>query len=236
MGLRIRTNMAAAQAQRQLAQTTERSQNVMQKLSSGYRINKAADDAAGLAISETMRAQTVSGIQAKRNAADGISLVQIAEGGLSEMSTILIRLRELAVQSASDTIGNPERAFANREYVSLVDEIERISKVTEFNGLKLLGGREVNDLQNDLEVQVGIGPNVLPNADTIAIDLEKIRVNPTELGLSNGAEIGPANDEPFSRETAAAKLRVIDTACKRSQAHEPNSAQRKRDSNLPSRT
>jgi flagellin len=112
----------------------------MSKLASGERINKAADDAAGLAISENLRADVRSLNQAKRNALDGVSLVQTAEGGLTETTSMLIRLRELAVQSASDTIGNTERGFLDKEYQALKSEIDRIANSTEFNGTRLLTG------------------------------------------------------------------------------------------------
>jgi len=141
--------------------STEALQNSGAKLASGERINKAADDAAGLAISENLRADIRSLGQAKRNANDGISLVQTAEGGLVETSNMLVRLRELAVQSASDTIGNTERKFVNREFNALKDEIDRIANSTEFNGTRLLVGKTevADDMKGDanafpLEIQV----------------------------------------------------------------------------------
>ena len=112
------------------------------------RINKAADDAAGLAISNNLEAKIRSMGQAKRNANDGVSLVQVAEGSMNEMTNILTRMRELATQSASDTISNNEREYTNREYVQLVDEIDRIANTTEFNGVKLLGGEDANGLMS----------------------------------------------------------------------------------------
>ena len=140
MGFRINTNVSAIAAQRAL-NTTNRSQtNTLAKMSSGTRIVKSADDAAGLAISEKLKAQIRSSAQADRNANDGISLVQTAEGGLNEISNMLTRLRELSIQAASDTVGDSERAFSNMEYQNLKQEIERISQVTEFNGRKLLNG------------------------------------------------------------------------------------------------
>ena len=116
MGLRINTNVASLNAQRNLGSTRVSQQKTLEQLSSGQRINRAGDDAAGLAISENLKAQIRGLGQAERNAQDGISLVQIAEGGLSEVSNILIRLRELAVQAASDTIGPTERKFLNVEF------------------------------------------------------------------------------------------------------------------------
>jgi flagellin len=162
MGLRIRTNVASLNAQRRMGISTDALTNSGAKLASGERINKAADDAAGLAISENLRADVRSLNQAKRNALDGVSLVQTAEGGLTETTSMLIRLRELAVQSASDTIGNTERGFLDKEYQALKSEIDRIANSTEFNGTRLLTGMvalpedmQTGDNPFPLEVQVG---------------------------------------------------------------------------------
>src|SRR5271170_1989857 len=141
MGFRIVTNIAALNAQRTLSNTRRALDRSFEKLSSGSRINRAGDDAAGLAISENLQAQIRGMRQAKRNAQDGISLVQVSEGGLSEITNILVRLRELAVQAASDTIGDTERKFSDREFQSLKDEIDRIANATEFNETPLLNGR-----------------------------------------------------------------------------------------------
>ncbi len=150
MGLRINTNTAALNAQRMLSGTTQLQEKSLERLSSGYRINKAGDDAAGLAISENLKAQIRGLRQAKRNASDGISLVQVTEGGLNEISNILIRLRESGVQAASDTIGDVERSFTDREFQSLKEELQRIAESTSFNGTPLLSGREEN-----IDIQVG---------------------------------------------------------------------------------
>lgn len=123
----------------------------MAKLSSGTRINKAGDDAAGLAISEKLKANIRGSQQATRNAGDGISLIQTAEGGLNETSNILIRLRELSVQSASDTVGDTERKFADLEFQHLTKEVDRIAASTQFNGKQLLTGQG-----DDMEFQIGI--------------------------------------------------------------------------------
>ncbi len=140
MGFRINTNVSSIAAQRSLTISNREADSNLQKLSSGSRIVKAADDAAGLAISEKMKANIRSMKQADRNANDGISLVQTAEGGLNEVSSILTRMRELAVQTSSDTVGDVERGMTNMEYQNLKLELERISQVTEFNGKKLLNG------------------------------------------------------------------------------------------------
>ncbi len=140
MGLRIATNVAALNAQKNLYNTNRVMQTSMARLSSGFRINQAADDAAGLAISENLRAQIRGLRQANRNANDGISLVQVAEGSLNEVSNMLIRLRELAIQASSDTIGDTERKFTDVEYQQLKSEIQRITESTQFNGYDLLNG------------------------------------------------------------------------------------------------
>lgn len=217
MGLRIKTNGSALTAQRFLAKTSQDTAGNIERLSSGFRINKAADDAAGLSITNNLTAEIRSMEQAKRNANDGVSLIQVAEGSMNEVSNILIRMRELATQAASDTIGNNERAFTNREYTELVNEIDRIVNTTEFNGINLLGGADKNDGIEELTLHIGAGDGSIENTDTIEMNINDIRLNAQEvLGLNNEAEIGPleAGDE-FSREVAAEKLNVIDDAINR---------------------
>ena len=150
MGMRINTNVPSLSAQRSLGINTRNLNDNLRKLSSGERITKAGDDAAGLAISENLKAQIRGMRQAKRNAGDAVSLLQTAEGGMNEISNIIIRLRELSVQAASDTVGTTERGFSDIEFQSLKEEIDRISKSTEFNGIKLLDGTG-----GKLEFQVG---------------------------------------------------------------------------------
>ncbi len=138
MGLRVNSNTASINAQRNLANTTLGLQKSLQRLSSGLRITRAADDAAGLAISESFRAEVRSLGQAQRNANDGISLLQIAEGALNEVSGLLIRQRELAIQAANGTLGSAERTTIDNEFQDLVAEITRIANVTTFNGTAVL--------------------------------------------------------------------------------------------------
>jgi flagellin len=177
MGLRINTNVSSLNAQRNLSKTRHSQQKVLEQLSSGSRINRAGDDAAGLAISENLKAQIRGMQQAERNAADGISLVQIAEGGLSEVSSILIRLRELSVQAASDTIGPTERKFLNVEFEQLVAEVDRIANSTEFNRVPLLNGTgAVFDIQ--------IGTRNDPLSDRLTFDASSADVNVAALGLN----------------------------------------------------
>lgn len=177
MGLRINTNVASLNAQRNLMGTKFGLDKSLEKLSSGYRINRAGDDAAGLAISENLRAQIRGLKQASRNAQDGISLVQVAEGGLNEISSIMIRLRELAVQAASDTIGPVERQFLNVEYDQLVSEVDRIADGTEFNGTQLLSGTG-----SILDFQVGTRND--PNIDRLSFDASKADANSAALGIN----------------------------------------------------
>ncbi|MEY4615833.1 MAG: flagellin [Pseudomonadota bacterium] len=177
MGLRINTNTAALNAQRTMWGTRQGLDRSLERLSSGFRINRAGDDAAGLAISENLRASIRGLKQASRNAQDGISLVQVAEGGLNEISSILIRLRELGVQAASDTIGPVERQFLNVEYDQLISEIDRIADGTEFNGTQLLSG-----VGAILDFQVGTRNN--PEIDRISFDASRADANSAALGVN----------------------------------------------------
>lgn len=177
MGLRINTNVMSLGAQRALSTNNRNLNSNLRKLSSGERITRAADDAAGLAISEKLKSSIRSLRQAKRNADDGISLIQTAEGGLSEISNIVIRLRELAMQAASDTVGNTERSFSDIEFQQLKEEIERISKSAEFNGRKLLDGSS-----GLVEIQIGIQNN--PFNDRLNYDGTELNSTVASLGLS----------------------------------------------------
>ncbi len=177
MGMRINTNVSSLAAQRSLGSTTLRLNDNLRKLSSGERITRAGDDAAGLAISENLKAQIRGIRQAKRNANDAISLIQTSEGGLSEVSNIIIRLRELAVQAASDTIGDTERGFTDVEFQNLKDEIDRISKAAEFNGIKVLDGTG-----GMLEFQVGTRND--PTLDRLRYDGSSANATLAALGLN----------------------------------------------------
>lgn len=197
MGFRINTNVASMQAQTSLNKVNKESQESFAKLSSGNRITKAADDAAGLAISEKMKAEIRSSQQANRNANDGISMVQVAEGGLNETSNILTRMRELAVQSASDTVGESERSMTNLEYQQLKDEMSRISQVTEFNGKKLLAGTG-----DKIDFQIGTKS-----------DEFKDRISLDPSGLDAGVEaMGVSSLSVASKEGAQESLASLDSA------------------------
>lgn len=178
MGFRINTNVTSLAAQRTLGNSTAAQAETLNKLSSGTRITKSADDAAGLAISEKLKAQVRGINQAERNANDGISMIQTAEGGLNEISNILIRMRELSVQSASDTVGDSERSFTDLEYQNLKQEIERISQVTEFNGKKLLNG-----VGDTYDFQIGINNDEFQ--DRISFNTEMLNSSVGSLGVDS---------------------------------------------------
>ena len=168
-------------AQRRLSNSNKASGESMEKLASGFRINKAADDAAGLAISEKMKAGIRSEKQAKRNASDGVSMLQVAEGAMNEVSNILIRMRELATQSASDTVSDVESSLI--EYSQLINEIDRISNVTEFSGVQLLKSSD------EIQIHVGKGDGTAENSDRIQINAEEMATSAEALNVS-GTEIG----------------------------------------------
>lgn len=197
MGLRIATNTLSNSAQRTLNLNNQAQARSMERLSSGSRINKAADDAAGLAISENMRASIRSLRQASRNANDGVSLIQVAEGSMNEVSNILVRLRELSIQSASDTINTTERSFIDKEVQQLKAEIDRISQSTEFNGRKLLSGSE-----ETLDFQIGKNNNA--TEDRIQFDSKKL--------VSTSEALGVAGVSTASKEAAQMNLESIDKA------------------------
>lgn len=197
MGLRINTNIPSLAAQRSLGINTRNQNDNLRKLSSGERITRSGDDAAGLAISENLKAQIRGMRQAKRNAGDAISMLQTAEGGMNEISNIIIRLRELSVQAASDTVGSTERGFSDIEFQNLKEEIDRIAKSTEFNGIKLLDGTG-----GKLEFQVGIKND--PLLDRLQYDGNRADATLGTLGL--------ATDGVSTKEGAQAALKKLDDA------------------------
>jgi len=239
MGLRINTNVQSLTAQRSLSGSIRKQSKVMEKLSSGSRINNAADDAAGLAISEKLKAGIRGNRQATRNANDGISMVQTAEGGLNEVSNILVRLRELSVQAASDTIGDTERKFSDLEYQSLVKEVERIGESTKYNGVALLNGEgDTLDFQigtsneegldrisympqeNSAKVDdIGIdGTSVIDkessqeNLEKMDMAINKVNENRAVLGaLQNRLQSTISNLEIKTENLSAANSRIRDT-------------------------
>lgn len=195
MGLRINTNIASLNSQRNLRISTQKLNKSLERLSTGYRINSASDDAAGLAISEKLKSEIRSNRQANRNANDGVSMVQTAEGALNEVSNMIVRLRELSVQAASDTIGDTERNFLDVEFQQLKEEIQRIAQATDFNGNKLLNGTS-----GVLSIQIGVGNN----------DFEdRIEFNTVKTNASLEA-IGIASSNLLSRESARQAIDNVD--------------------------
>ena len=195
MGLRVNTNIASVNAQRNVANVTSRLGRNYERLSTGLRISIAADDAAGLAISERLRSQIRSYRQASRNSNDGISLVQVGEGALNEVSNILVRLRELSIQAANGSTSLQDRDTINEEFQSLVSEINRIARSTEFNGVRLLDGSSSN-----VSFQVGIN-------STASIDTLQVALTPalsTSLAL-NSLDVGSQGNTSFA-------ISSIDTA------------------------
>lgn len=226
MGLRIATNLQSINSQRNMATAIDQNNLSMERLASGFRINRASDDAAGLAISERLKANIRSLGAAKRNANDGISLLQTAEGGLNEVGNILVRLRELAVQGASDTIGTTERGFLNKEFSALKEEVTRIARSTEFNGTPLIVGNQ-EDLpevqraganQYPLDIQVGVnyfketdGADVATPLNLIRIDLSSINASVGENGLNLGS-LPEEGAGVISKDQAQGSISVLDSA------------------------
>ncbi len=178
MSMRVATNMSAINAHRTMYRNDLNISSSFEKLSSGSRINKAADDAAGLAISEGLKAQIRSAHQAKRNSNDGISLIQTAEGGLNEIGNMIVRLRELGIQAASDTVGVDERGFINAEVSQLKEEIQRIAETTKWGTTGLLDGSTPQ-----FDFQVGIFNSDF--ADRISWDGSSNVATLDALGLSS---------------------------------------------------
>lgn len=176
MGMRVSTNVAAINAQRNLVGSQRSMSKSMSSLASGSRINIAADDAAGLAISERLKSGIRSARQANRNANDGISMIQTAEGGLNEISNIVTRLRELATQSASDTVGKTERGFLDKEVQQLKSEVERIAKSTKWGTTNLLDGSTPK-----FDFQVGLYNNA--EEDRISFDSSVNSATLSSLGI-----------------------------------------------------
>ncbi|MEK6625462.1 MAG: flagellin [Bdellovibrionota bacterium] len=197
MSLRINTNVSALASQRSLGKNMSNLTDNLRKLSTGERVTRAGDDAAGLAISENLKAYIRGTRQAGRNAGDAISLVQTAEGGLNEISSIVIRLRELSIQAASDTIGETERRFSDIEFQQLKDEIDRISRSSEFNGTKLLDGTG-----GILDFQIGTKND--PILDRLTYDATNTNATLAALGLGM--------ESISSKEGAQQSLKKLDDA------------------------
>jgi len=176
MALTVNTNLAAMNTVAKVNRTNQGLQKTLGRISSGLRINSAADDAAGLGVAENLDTASRSMRQAMRNTNDGISVVQTAEGAANEVANILKRMRELSIQSASETLDNGERAYIQDEFAQLSDEVDRIANVTEFNGLPLADGTNAT-----INVQVGINNTA---DDQIAVTLGDLTA--ATLGVDTG--------------------------------------------------
>lgn len=197
MALVVSTNISSINAQRSLNSTQREMDKSYAQLASGSRITKAADDAAGLSISETLKSTIRGYSQAQRNANDAMSMVQVAEGGLGEISNILTRLRELGVQAASDTVGSVERTFINKEVIQLKDEVQRIAESTRFGSRNLLDGSG-----SEYEFQIDVNNDDFK--DRIAFDASLQEATLDRLGVA---------DLDFEdKYTAQGSLGVIDDA------------------------
>ncbi len=188
MGLSVNTNISAMNAYRNLSTTNDSMSKSLERLSSGYRINRAADDAAGLAISEGLRSQIGGISQAVRNTQDGVSVVQTAEGGLSTTTSILQRMRDLAVQSANDSNDDNSRAAINAETTALKAELTRIADKTTFNNVNLLDGSFTGK-----QFQVGYA-----SGDTISVDINSTGVTPAKTTFANGGATATAATATFA--------------------------------------
>ncbi len=195
MSLRIMTNESAINAQRNLELTNNRLQTSLERLSSGSRINRAADDAAGLAISDTLNSQIRSIGQAIRNAQDGASLAQVFDGGTNEINNMLMRIRELAMQASSDTVGDRERGLINNEVQELKSEVNRVAQTTKYAGNTLLNGEA-----KALEFQVGTGNT--PESDRITFDPGEANLTADSLGI-DGIDI-------TQKDSAQEALEILD--------------------------
>ena len=202
MGFSIRSNPMSLNTQKTLRENQRLNNLSLERLSSGFRINKAADDAAGLAISENFRAQIKSFDQARRNANDGVSMLQTAEGALNEISNMLTRMRELSVQASNDTLISRDRTFLNSEYSALKAEIDRISEVTEFNGTFLING---NISSSGLDFQIGIEATA---NDRLTVTLAD--VGTASIGSSGSSAV--SNTDLLIKTNARNSLDVIDAA------------------------
>ena len=193
MAIRIFNNIASSNAQRILGVNNQRLATSIERISTGIRINKGADDAAGLAISEGLRSDIRALRQATRNANDGISLINVTEGALNEQSGILIRLRELASQAATGTVGSTERGTIQLEFSALRNELTRISQTTEFNGIALLDGGLASSASSTNQVMIQIG---IDNSENSRLNLNSAinlaAVDASTLGIHNLSVTGAA--------------------------------------------
>lgn len=198
MGLRIKSNVSSQMVQKELRKSAGKTDESYAKLSSGKRITKSADDAAGLGIAKKMEAEVRGYRMAQRNANAGISMIQVAEGGLDESTNILTRMRELSIQAASDTVGERERGYLDLEYGQLTEEVDRISKTTTFSGSPLLTGESESGVM-DFHVGAYAG-----DENKISFDAQQTNATGEALGI-DGTNI-------LDKESATGNMEIIDEA------------------------
>lgn len=201
MALRINSNFASLNARRHLSLVSRGLGKSFERLSSGLRINRASDDAAGLAISERMRADIRSMRQAERNASDGISLIQTAEGALGEVNNLLVRMRELATQSSNGTLSTSDKDALDAEFQQLVSEVDRIAEATEFNDISVLDGTTTS-------LSLQIGPNTNPAVDTLSVSFQSTRTADLSLG---SLDIGSSGDPSTAISSIDAAISSVTT-------------------------
>jgi len=201
MPVRIFNNVPSLNAQRILGTNNDRLASSVERISSGIRINRASDDAAGLAISEGLRSDIRTLRQAVRNSNDGISLINITEGALNEQASILIRLRELAAQASTGTVGSTERQTIQLEFSALRNEIDRISNVTEFNGQKLVDGSLASGVASSSQIMIQVGLDSGANS----------RINLNEQMNLAAVTASSLSIDSLSVTTSAAALTALDS-------------------------
>jgi flagellin len=205
--MRINHNIASMITQGSLFRVDRELGKSLEKLSTGLRVNRAADDAAGLGVSENLRTQVRGTAQAKRNALDGIAAVNIAEGSANEISDILQRMRELAIQTSNDTLTSTERAYSNQEFQALIDEIDRIADVTNYNGMKLIASATTGQRFGSGSVgsALWIDANSVYGDDSITVTIDS-------LSTATGTGIGVANLYLMNQTSSAAAISTLDSA------------------------
>jgi flagellin len=211
--MRINHNISSMITQNSLFSVGREMSKSLERLSTGLRINRASDDAAGLGVSENLRTQVRGTFQAKRNAQDGIAAITIAEGAANEISSILQRMRELAVQSANDTLTSTERAYTNQEYGQLIEEIDRIAEVTNYNGMKLIStsGTNANERfglggTGGTGSALWIDANDTVGQDSITITIDTLST--TSLAVSGADHLGTST--LTSQTAAVASIQSLD--------------------------
>lgn len=216
--MRINHNISSMITQSSLFKVNRETAKSLERLSTGMRINKASDDAAGLGVSENLRTQVRGTYQAMRNAQDGIAAINVAEGAANEISEILQRMRELAVQSANDTLTSTERQYTNQEYNQLIDEIDRIAAVTNYNGMKLISsaGTSANDrfgvggTNGDMGSALWIDANSTYGSDSITITIDSLTSNSLGSGARSGDVDSLAVTSLTTQSDAVAAIQSLD--------------------------